>query len=105
MVNFDLGFLLGEIKAGQEKIMNLLNDQTQSKSGPTIYDLVQLQEILHVSKRTVATWLKEGILPHSRVGGKIWISETQLNKFLESNSNASNKVNKPKRQKGVPVHE
>lgn len=86
MVNFDLGFLLGEIKAGQEKIMNLLNDQTQSKSGPTIYDLVQLQEILHVSKRTVATWLKEGILPHSRVGGKIWVSDEQLKLFLERNT-------------------
>lgn len=85
-MNFDIGFLLGEIKAGQEKIMNLLNDQAQSKSEPRVYDLVQLQEILHVSKRTIATWLKLGILPHARVSGKIWVTDEQLRLFLDQNS-------------------
>ncbi len=89
MQNFDLGALLGEIKAGQEKMFELLMGQTQSTSNPKIYDLVDLQEILHVSKRTIATWLKQGILPCSRVGGKTWVSESQLQAFLEQHSTDS----------------
>lgn len=105
MVNFDLYAILGEIKAEQVKILALLQDQMKEVAEPKVYDLVQLQEILHVSKRTIATWLKEGILPHSRVSGKIWVTETQLTVFLERNSNASEEARESKKQRGVTVHD
>lgn len=87
MQNFDLGAHFRELKAGQEAILKLLNDLSQKNSMPKIYDLVQLQEILHVSKRTIASWLKQGILPHARVGGKIWITDEQSKSFLQNNEN------------------
>lgn len=105
MLSYDYHVLLAEIKADQAKILAQLNDLFKDQSQPKIYDLVQLQQILHVSKRTIATWLKQGILPHSRVGGKIWVTEDQLTEFLQNNSNAPFKFRESKRQKGVTVHE
>lgn len=85
MQNFDLGAHFRELKAGQEAILKLLNDLSQKNSMPKIYDLVQLEQILHVSKRTIASWLKQELLPHTRLGAKIWISESQLEEFLTKN--------------------
>jgi len=86
MQNYDLYALLADIKAEQVKILALLQDHSNEDSIPRVYDLVQLQEILHVSKRTIATWLKEGILPHCRVGAKIWVTEEQFQEFLKIHS-------------------
>jgi len=83
--NMDLYYEIKEIKERQEtmlsKIDTLLNGSSQEK----LYDLADLTNLLKVSKRTVFTWLKQGTLPHSRVGGKIWITEEQLKLFLEQN--------------------
>jgi len=72
-----------DIKQGQEKMMSILNDLTSGRSNSKIYDLVDLQEILRVSKRTVATWLQRGILPHTKVGAKIWVTKEQLDSFMD----------------------
>lgn len=78
-----------DIKQGQERMISLLNDLTSANSNKKIYDLVDIQNILQVSKRTIATWLQRGILPHTKVGAKIWVTEQQLNSFLDKNSNDS----------------
>jgi excisionase family DNA binding protein len=88
----DLYIEIGEIKREQEKILSLLNDLKSGNSKPSIYDLVDLQEILKVSKRTIASWLQQGILPHTKVGAKIWVTEDQLNSFLEQHSSVITKI-------------
>jgi excisionase family DNA binding protein len=87
MDSLDVYKLFGDLNAKQERILALLNDLFHVHAQPKIYDLIELQEILHVSKRTVASWLKQGSLPHSRLGGKIWVTESQLQAFLDQNSN------------------
>jgi excisionase family DNA binding protein len=89
MESYDLYKLLGDIKVEQEKITALLNDHLKNNSPERIYDLIDLQEILKVSKRTIATWLQQGILPHTKVGAKIWVAEEQLKEFLERFSHDS----------------
>lgn len=82
----DLNFEITDIKQGQQKMLTLLNGLVEGNSQPKIYDLVDLTKILHVSKRTILTWKQNGILPHSQVGGKIWITEAQLSEFLAKHS-------------------
>ena len=81
----DLYFEIKEIKERQERMLSKLDALIKGSSHEKLYDLADLIDLLKVSKRTVFTWLKQGILPHSRVGGKIWISDEQLKLFLEQN--------------------
>lgn len=71
-------------------MLSRLDALVEEKSQVKVYDLVDITKILKISKRTVFTWLKQGILPHSKVAGKIWISEEQLRLFLQKHSNESN---------------
>jgi len=66
---------------------------------------VELGVILHISKRTIAGYLAEGILPHSRVGAKIWVTEAQLQQFLEAHSNTIIRGRELKGQRGGSNHE
>lgn len=86
----DLSFEFKQVKSELEKIITLLESQKNNKNVKKMYDLADLQEVFKVSRRTLSTWTKEGILPHSKVGNKIWVSEEQLNSFLEKYSNNSN---------------
>ncbi len=95
MVSYDIYVLLNDIRTEQEKILDLLSKQSNGDSEPKVYDLSQLQEILHVSKRTIATWLQQGLLPHSRVGAKIWVSKKQLEEFLKRNDQKTTETKGP----------
>jgi len=79
----DLYFEIKEIKERQEKMLSRLDTLVEEKSQMRLYDLTDLTKMLKVSKRTVFTWLKQGNLPHSKVGGKIWITDEQLKLFLK----------------------
>ena len=81
----DIYFEIKEIKERQERILTSLDGLIEKKSQMILYDMADLTDLLKVSKRTIFTWLKQGILPHSRVAGKIWITEEQLKLFLEEN--------------------
>jgi excisionase family DNA binding protein len=94
MFPYDPHKMLSDIKADQEKIFSLLYDHLKGSSQQRIFSLSELTGILKVSKRTIATWLQQGILPHSKVGAKIWVTEEHLNSFLEQNSADSNLKNK-----------
>jgi excisionase family DNA binding protein len=72
-----------ELKEGQERILNLLQNLSSSNNSNRIYDLVDLQNILHVSRRTIATWKSQGLLPYSQVGNKIFITQSDLDEFLK----------------------
>ncbi len=93
----DIYFELKEIKERQEDMLSKLNTLINGSSQERFYDVVALTELLKVSKRTIFSWKKQGLLPHSQIGGKIWITEKQLKLFLEqnaSNPEVNNKLNK-----------
>ena len=78
---------LSDLKKGQENIMELLDAMKNETNQRIIYDLVDLRDKLNVSRRLLATWTKEGILPHSKVGNKIFVTDEQLQTFLDQHSN------------------
>lgn len=80
---------LSDLKKGQEKIMILLHEMKEGSRQEKIYDLADLQNVLNVSRRTIATWTKQGILPHTKVGNKIWVTEEKLREFLAQNEDYS----------------
>jgi len=82
-----------DILAGQQKILDTLSDLKTSSQSDKVYELTELVSVLSVSRRTISAWIKEGILPHSKVGNKIWVTEEQLNSFLEKHSNTKSDLN------------
>jgi excisionase family DNA binding protein len=78
---------LADLYKRQEEIVELLNEIKNSSDKENIYSLNDIEDILKVSRRTIATWTKNGILPHTKVGNKIWVTEEQLNQFLDEHSN------------------
>jgi excisionase family DNA binding protein len=82
----DLSYEFSQVRKELAAIKELLKS-TEANSGTLkTYDLADLQNVLKVSRRTISTWTKEGILPHTKVGNKIWVTEEQLKAFLKSNS-------------------
>lgn len=80
---------LADLYKRQEKIVELLNEIKNCSDQKSIYSLDNLEEMLNVSRRTISTWTKDGILPHTKVGNKIWVTDEQLKLFLDDNSNIS----------------
>lgn len=78
----DLNYEIQKLRADMSKVLELLQEKQSAQSEIKMYDLVDLQRILHVSKRTIATWKQQGKLCYSQVGSKTWVSEEQLKMFL-----------------------
>jgi excisionase family DNA binding protein len=74
------------VRSELAKITELLHSQMANSRTMKMYDLADLQQLLNVSRRTISTWTKEGTLPHSKKGNKIWVTEEQLNLFLDEHS-------------------
>lgn len=81
---------LRDLRKGQKIIMELLGKMEEGTCSEKIYDLADLIQLLNVSRRTIATWTKNGTLPHTKYGNKIWVTEEQLRSFLELHSNNTN---------------
>jgi excisionase family DNA binding protein len=79
-MNLDIEF--SQIKSDLNKILRLL-EQKHPEGEIKMYDLADLQKILQVSRRTIFNWKEQGKLPCTRIGSKLWVSENQLEKFLE----------------------
>lgn len=81
----DLSYEFAEVRQELTEIKELLKSNAANSENLKTYDLVDLQEVLNVSRRTISTWIKEGILPCSKVGNKIWVTSKQLEAFLNEN--------------------
>lgn len=49
--------------------------QNESSAHPltgTYYDTSEMMNVLHVSDRTLHRWRKEGKIPYTKIGGKIY---------------------------------
>ncbi len=51
----------------------------------TWFDISEACFILKISKRTLHNYRKEGMIPFSRIDGKIYFKATDLQKLLEKN--------------------
>ena len=83
---------LEEIDKKQDAILNLLQELHNSGvvgNKDKVYDFNDLEKLLHVSRRTIFKWKSEGRLNVSKIGKKLYVTESELNRFLESNKNVS----------------
>lgn len=80
----DIYETLEELTRGQKEILKILFSLNEERNLKEIYDLTELGQLLGVSRRTISTWTKEGILPCTKVNNKIWVTNEQLKSFLES---------------------
>lgn len=89
--------ILSDLLAGQNKIISSLKELMSNSQTKKVYDLKELGDDLNVSRRTISKWTKEGILPHSKVGNKIFVTTDQFKEFLDNHNNSENcSVLKPK---------
>ena len=82
----DIYKTLEDLSKKQDKILELLNSKQENSDHNRVYDLFELGQILQVSRRTISTWTKEGILPCTKVSNKIWVTSEQLKNFLENHN-------------------
>ena len=79
---------ISEIKRGQEETLTLLRNISENGVADCkkkIYDLTDLEEMLHVSRRLLFSWKDEGKFNYSQIGNKIYVTEADLNEFLTNN--------------------
>jgi len=76
------------IKKSQEKTLALLEDLRNNgvvDNKEKVFDLEKLEKILGVSRRTLFKWKSEGSMKFSQIGKKIFVTDTELKRFLETN--------------------
>ena len=85
----DLYFEISQMKKVQEETFNMVKNLCTSgivdNNREKVYDLKDLEDRLHVSRRTLFKWKSEGKMKFSQVGKKIFITDVELQKFLETN--------------------
>ena len=85
-MNMDLK--LSQFKEIQGATLNNVRDlHNDGVSGnkDKVYDLTDLENKLHVSRRTLAKWKSEGRMIFSQIGKKIFVTPAELERFLETN--------------------
>lgn len=80
--------VLSHIVKKQDKTLALLEELRNGAvdNKDRLYDLTDLEDLLKISRRTLFKHLSSGLLEHSKIGKKIYISNEQLQKFLKSNN-------------------
>jgi len=87
-LNMDIYAEIAGIKKVQEETLAMLKDlHNRGAVGnkDKVYDLTDLEGLLHISRRTLFKHLSSGILGHSKIGKKIYVSDKELQQFLVSN--------------------
>jgi len=77
---------ISEIKKKQEETLVLLRNISNNSIADCkekIYDLTDLEEMLHVSRRTIFKWKSEGKLACTQIGKKIYVTEKDYQNFLK----------------------
>ena len=79
---------LNLIEKKQDELLNFFKDFRNSgivNNKEKIYDLKDLEDSLHVSRRTLFKWKSEGRMQFSQIGKKIFVTDAELKRFLETN--------------------
>ena len=83
----DIYVQLQTIEEKQNEVLNLLKNLSNCNiaQDKKVYDFTDLQEMLHVSRRTLQKWKSAGQFSYSQIGDKIYVTEADLNEFLTNN--------------------
>ena len=64
-------------------ISNAIQELKEKKSNETFLDNDDLTKLLKVSKRSLSTWRKSNLLPHSMIGNKIFYAFSDVEKLMK----------------------
>ncbi len=71
-----------------EEVVNTISkdiqDLKEKKSNETFLDNDDLTKLLKVSKRSLSTWRKSNLLPHSMIGNKIFYAYSDVEKLMSN---------------------
>jgi len=84
----DIYFEISQIKKAQEETLALLKELRNGgvvDNKNKVYDFTDLTKLLHVSPRTLHNWKSAGKMKFSQIGKKIYITDSELKRFLETN--------------------
>ena len=65
-------------------ISNAIQELKEKKSNETFLDNDDLTKLLKVSKRSLSTWRKSNLLPHSMIGNKIFYAYSDVEKLMSN---------------------
>jgi excisionase family DNA binding protein len=63
----------------------LKHEEQTSKNRSVIYTLKDMANMFHVSVRTIYNWIDDGRFSYVKVGSKTFVTQTQLDEFLQAN--------------------
>ena len=69
----------------KRKINNNISDSLSERW----LDKQEVLELMHISQSTLQKWRKKGLLPYSRILGKIYYKESDLLQLLDECTNAN----------------
>ena len=49
-----------------------------------VYDLTDLENMLHVSRRSIFKWKSEGKMRFTQIGKKMYLTDAELKRFFET---------------------
>ena len=78
---------LNSLYANQQEILKAVREIAGSKEvkeSEKLYGLSDLEKIFHVSRRTLFTWKRQGKLTFGQIGKKLYVSQEELNKFINN---------------------
>lgn len=81
----DLNLEIEKLQRGQEQILDLLKQNVDKRKDFKIYSFNDLVKLFGVTKRTIYNWKEEGRLSLTIIGSKTFMTEAQLQEFLEKN--------------------
>jgi hypothetical protein len=84
----DIYLEISQIKKAQEETLAILKDLHNNgvvDNKEKVYDLTDLEKILHVSRRTIFKWKSEEKMNFSQIGKKVYVTDSELKRFLETN--------------------
>ena len=77
-----------QMKHIQEESLSILKELRNNGvvgNKDKVYDLTDLEEKLHVSRRTLFKWKSEGRMIFAQAGKKLYVTDAEFRRFLETN--------------------
>jgi hypothetical protein len=84
----------GLVETLTTNIKNVIESQ-QGPVPPKWIDTSQLCKMLNISKRTAQNYRDKGLIPFTKLFGKVWYDENEVHRALEQHKNDNNIPNKP----------
>ena len=79
----DLNFLYESHQEILKAIHEILASK-EVKESEKVYALSDLEEMFHVSRRTLFTWKSKGILTFGKIGKKLYVTQQELDRFINN---------------------